>query len=224
MNINELIDRIKTLIEPILTESGKIVFSSVDTIKKGELYTLGLNPGGEADIPIYQTLEKLPSLIWNAYLDERWGNRKKIKYDVGKHPLQRNFAGLIKAIGYNTADIFSTNLIFVRTRKQQKPKKFHYYADLCWKVHQEFIRIIDPKYLIVFGNSKVSPFQYIKDKNELEVSDSIVSGHGKWKCFSCKGIIEGKERMLIGVPHLSRYYINYHHEVIKWIRFKVLKG
>lgn len=202
MDINELINRVKIHLQPILNESGSLVYSSVDTISKGDMYTLGLNPGGEVDIPIIKTLLELPLKKRNAYIDETWGNRKNPSYQPGQHPLQRNFTGLIRAIGYDPSVIFSTNLIFTRSRGQYGS----YYskrADICWKVHQEFISIIDPKYFIVFGNSKISPFQYIKGKYSLRITDSIESGHGNWKCFSCVGLIEGKERLLIGIPHLS---------------------
>ena len=221
MNIIEIINRIQVQLKPILNESGSVVFSSVETIKKGDIYTIGLNPGGEVDITINETLKDLPTKKRNAYLDERWGNRKNSNYEPGKHPLQHNFAGLLRALGYDPRDVFSSNLIFTRSRRQYGA----YYperADVCWKAHQEFIKIIDPKYFIVFGNSRISPFHYIKNKYSLKISDSTESGHGKWKCFACTGEIEGKERILIGVPHLSRYYIANHEQVIDWITSKLI--
>ena len=220
MDINNLTNRLKSHLEQILDESGSVVFSSVKTISKGDIYTLGLNPGGEFYIPIRKTLSELPLKKSNAYLDESWGNRRNPSYKIGQHPLQRNFIGLIKVIGYDPALIFSTNLIFSRSRGQHGAN-YSIKADLCWNAHQEFIKIIDPKYFIVFGNSKISPFQYMRNKYSLKINDSIDSGHGKWKCYSCKGIIEGKERLLIGLPHLSRYYIVYHKDVINWIKSKL---
>jgi hypothetical protein len=221
MNIYEIINRIQIHLEPILNESGSVVFSSVDTINKGDIYTLGLNPGGKVDITINDTLNELPKKKRNAYIDESWGNGKNSDYIPGKHPLQHNYTGLIHALGYDPKDVFSTNLIFTRSQGQYGA----YYperANICWKAHQEFIKIIDPKYFIVFGNSRISPFQYIKNKYSLEISDSFESGHGIWKCFSCFGEIEGKKRVLIGVPHLSRYYIVNHENVIQWIISKLI--
>lgn len=219
MDINGLISNIKQHLEPILDESGSIVFSSMNTIKKGDLYTLGLNPGGEADIPIRRILAELPYKKNNSYIDEAWANRKNPAYAIGQHPLQSNFASLIRAIGYDPSDIFSSNLIFTRSRGQYG-SQYSTRADICWKAHEEFIKIIDPKYFIVFGNSSISPFRYIKDRYLLDVNDSIDSGHGKWKCYSCNGIIAEKERVLIGIPHLSRYYIGNHPDVIQWINSK----
>jgi hypothetical protein len=216
MNISTLTNKIRTQLGSILTENGSIVFSSVKTISKGDLYTLGLNPGGEADIPLERIISELPAKMKNSYTQEEWENKKK-KYCMGEHPLQKNFIGLIKAIGYDPSNVFSSNLIFSRSRNQYGAN-FRKNADICWPVHKEFLKLVDPKFLIVFGNSDISPFQYILDNYQLKKMDIIPSGHGKWKCYWYKGIIEGKERHLIGMPHLSRYYITYHREVISWVK------
>ena len=60
MTTQKLIDKITKQIDQILNESGLIVFSSVDTLVKGDIYTLGLNPGGEAKIPIIKTILEFP--------------------------------------------------------------------------------------------------------------------------------------------------------------------
>jgi len=219
-NIPKLIDKITIHLKSLIDESGSIVFSSVNTITKGDLYTLGLNPGGETFIPITRILAELPLKKRNAYIDEIWNNRKSKNYEKGQHPLQRNYTGLIRSIGYDPSMVFSSNLIFTRSRGQDG-SQYPVRADICWKVHQEFIKIVNPKYFIVFGNSEVSPFQYIKDRYDLQISDSIDSGHGDWKCYASFGEIEGKERIVIGVPHLSRYWIIYHNDVISWIRLKI---
>lgn len=220
MEANQIINSIKTLIEPILHESGKVIYSSVDTISKGDLYILGLNPGGDVPITIIEDLERLTQRSINAYMDETWGNRRNPSYRKGKHPLQKNVTLLIQNLGYNPRQVFCSNLIFVRSRKAEE-SIYRSQADLCWAVHKELIKIVDPKCLIVFGNSKLSPFQYINGKYPPRIGDRINSGHGTWHCYSCTGEIEGKERVLIGLPHLSRYYVNRHNDVLRWIVSKI---
>jgi len=220
MDIHQFINHIKLIIGPILQESGKVVYSSVDTIRPGDIYVLGLNPGGEIFVPIIEDLKQLPDRYTNAYLDEAWGNRLNPNYAKGNHPLQKNVTDLIQNIGYDPREVFCSNLIFTRSR-QAKDSLYKSRAHICWEVHKEFIRIIDPKCFIVFGNSKLSPFQYINDRYSLRETGSINSGHGNWQCFSCSGIIEGKERVLIGLPHLSRYYVNRHEDVLQWIISKL---
>jgi len=220
MDLINLKTSLQKILFPILEESGNIVFSGSESIRKGRLFTLGLNPGGEVNIPIRKVLSELLFKNRNAYLDESWGNRKNQHYKMGQHPLQKNYIGFIKALGFDPRSVFSSNLIFTRSRNQEGAN-YPSHADICWPAHKEFIRIVDPDHILVFGNSKISPYQYIKNKYSLEQNDWKDSGHGSWSCYFCSGEIEGRKRSLIGVPHLSRYYITYHEDVIDWIKSKI---
>lgn len=207
-------------LEVILDEPGSILYSSFSTIKKGDIYTMGLNPGGDGGDLLSDSIDKLPFQTSNAYLDETWSRGINGTYPKGQHPLQKNLVGLLSYLGYDARDVFSTNLIFTKSRGEDGayyPERAH----ICWKVHQEFINIVDPRCFIVFGNSEISPFSYMKAKYNLEISESINSGHGNWSCHSCVGLIEGKKRVLIGVPHLSRYCIVNHKDVMDWIKSKI---
>lgn len=220
MEIEALITKIEEHLSPLLDESGSILYSSVDTIKKGDLYVLGLNPGGddtEINIPLQNTIADLRNKKTNSYLDEDWSNGRK--YAIGQHPLQVNVTGLISSLGYDPGDVFCSNLIFTRS-KSQKDCKYSERAKTCWKVHEEFLKIVDPKCLIVFGISIISPFEYLKKICPLIEVDNYESGHPSWKCYCYKGQIAGKNRLLIGVPHLSRYYIIKRKDVIDWIKSK----
>jgi hypothetical protein len=133
MDIADLIARIQQHLGLLLDKSDKIVFSYVDTIRKGDLYTLDLNSRGEKFIPIRKTLAELPTKRHNSYTDEIWG--KNPKYPKDHRPLQRNFSGLLREIGYDPSSIFSSNPIFTRSKKQHG-SQYATNADICWKVHQ----------------------------------------------------------------------------------------
>jgi len=223
MPLQQLIQEIKEPIPDILDKSGSIVYSSKYSICKGDLYIMGLNPGGEPggedDKTIRETLDDLPSKTKNSYRDELWGNYKSSA--VGVHPLQKNYVYLMNHLNNGGKEVFSSNLIFTRSR-DASGANYDESAKKCWPVHEIFIKIIDPKCFIVFGNSSISPYSFIKNQYHLQDIGEVDSGHGNWKCKSCKGMINGKERLLIGIPHLSRYHINYKKEdVIKWIRDKI---
>jgi len=119
-------------------------------------------------------------------------------------------------LGYRTESVFGTNLIFSRSRNQ-KGAKYEERANICWNVHKEFIKIVDPKFMIVFGYSKISPYHFIKNNYKCNKEKQIESGHGNWKCFSCNVNLAGKERLIIALPHLSRYHITNHESVVNWI-------
>jgi hypothetical protein len=97
--------------------------------------------------------------------------------------------------------------------------RFKEYADICWGIHQLILEIVDPNKIVVFGNSGISPYTYIRNRYNLKETETFPSGHGNWVCLKAQGTIEGRNRILIGVPHLSRYAILNHPNVILWIRY-----
>jgi len=209
------IKEIKESLSRIINESGTIVYSSVNSICKGDLYIMGLNPGGGTGDTVGQTLDHLPEKSTNSYRDERWN-----PFEIGKHPLQKNYAFLMQHLNTGGEEVFSTNLIFTRSRSADGAN-YPISAEKCWHAHKLFIKIVDPMCFLVFGNSSISPYDFIKNKYQLKECGDTDSGHGNWKIKSSRGIIEGKERLLIGLPHLSRYHICYQPEAMKWITDKI---
>ena len=59
----------------ILEKQGELIYSSHETLKKGDIYLLGLNPGGEGFTTINKHLEGLLDKTTNSYLDESWKTR-----------------------------------------------------------------------------------------------------------------------------------------------------
>ena len=61
-------------LEDHLESSGTFLYSSHETIRPGEVYFLGLNPGGCGGPSLRERLDKILSQEENAYLDEAWEN------------------------------------------------------------------------------------------------------------------------------------------------------
>ncbi|HRN71228.1 MAG TPA: hypothetical protein PLS49_08680 [Candidatus Woesebacteria bacterium] len=225
---SSFIENSRKLLSPILNESGGILYSSGDTLKKGLIYILGLNPGGADGPTIEDSLNVIFSSKENAYLDEDWSTDKH-KYKIGCHPLQKRIKYLSDYLGYNLRNICCSNLIFVRSLDQQGCN-FDYNANLCWEVHKLIIDVICPKILLVFGNSKISPYFFVKTQHEKYFDNNISedvkqSGHGNWSCRSFITNLFGNETLILGLPHLSRYriidYKNDRKIVLHWIKKKV---
>ncbi len=56
---------------------GTLLYSSIDTMRKGDIYILGLNPGGNSEDnkdTLDESIEALPNKTTNDYF-ENWGNR-----------------------------------------------------------------------------------------------------------------------------------------------------
>jgi hypothetical protein len=211
-NVAAVVQKAEKSLGTILDESGTILYSSSATLKPGKYYFLGLNPGGtDADTnTIRKSLGNLGALMDCAYLDEDWGSDSR-SYSKGCHPLQKNFKGLFEALGENPRAVCATNLIFSRSIGEKGAGGTER-AKLCWPVHEAILEIVRPAAIITFGRQ---PFNFIIDKLSGTASEDSLAGHGKWTWRY--SILKTGEK-LIGLPHLSRYALTSHPDVLHQIR------
>ena len=210
---------VQTLGEKV-KEQGATLYSSFDTLKKGKLYILGLNPGGSSGLTIEDSLERIKDPDYNEYTME-WD-----KYKAGDHPLQRNIKAITHQFNLDVRDVIASNLIFTRSIDQNgagytNRKDF-------WPVHARILQIVQPQIIVAFGNGAISPYQHLRDiSKNVSATDSIESGHGKFTCVSFRGEIENQLFTVIGLPHLSRYHLYTDNpikkQVLSWIKDKVEK-
>ena len=137
-------------LEGQLDQSGAFLYSSHDTIRPGEVYLLGLNPGGQGGPSLKERLDTLLSREENAYLDEAWDNGGG-SYKPGEAPLQQRVNWLLSQLGSDTRDVLSTNLIFMQSRDASGVSIEH--AKLCWPVHEALLSIVRPSIILTIGNS-----------------------------------------------------------------------
>ena len=216
---------------------GEVLYSSVETIKKGDIYLMGTNPGGGDIITIKEDLElfykfnedpyqtRKQKTTYNGYFDDKWENGNNNRNETGVNILQVKMKNLFERINYNLRDVCATNLIFFTTRDVKKIKselgmKFQEAADKCWPVHEELLKQISPKIVLSFGNGENdSPYSYLKRKYNISMQDieKIYLGYGKYyfKIFKFENIT------YIFMPHLSIFHIK-NDEIYEYIK-KVLK-
>lgn len=227
MNISKLINESELLLgRENLNRGGGILYSASHTLARGDLYILGFNPGGEdgTSPSISQHLATLPSKTENSYIDETWGDRGDDK--KGQAPLQVRIRKLVECIGADLKNVCASNLIFMQSRKATGIK-YPEDADACWPVHEKILDIVQPKLIIAFGNSSVSPYRYLFHKLKVVGHEDILdSGHGSWKCRGFEALVDGREVYIAGFPHLSRYSpLNKSGEVkehlVAWLKGKV---
>ena len=146
----------------------------------------------------------------NAYLDEDWSSTSR-KYGRGGHPLQQNYQYLFGQLRQELDSVCASNLIFRRSISEKGAGGMEL-AELCWPVHEAVLEIVRPCAIITFGRQ---PFDFIKNKRQGDDHEAQRCGHGKWTWR--RSILKTGEK-LIGLPHLSRYALRNHPDVVNSIR------
>lgn len=196
----------------IAHRSGRVLYSATDTLRPGAIYVLGLNPGGRPDRPlgtVGEAIESLTTQSGNAYLDESWKGCAP-----GAAPIQRRVRWLLEALGQNPRAVCASNLIFLRSR-DASGCEYPQAADLCRPVHAAILSIVQPRLILAFGHSRISPFAYLKHICQPPSIESVAAGHGTWQCL---GFTAREGIRVVGLPHLSRYAVDRYPHVAAWVR------
>jgi hypothetical protein len=210
-DLSDFIARTRKQLTPILNRSGSILYSAQSTLRPGKLYLLGLNPGGDPTRhhTIGEDLDKLPLRNVNAYVHESWERQRQ----AGGAPLQQRVRWLMGRLGQNVENVCASNLIFARSRDASR-SDYPQLAHLCWPVHLAMLEIVRPRLIIAYGNSKVSPYAYLRSQLSSSPEEVFNSGHGTWKCR----VFRSASHWIVGLPHLSRYAIHHHPDVADRLR------
>jgi hypothetical protein len=215
-NVATVVQEAYKSLSAILDESGTILYSSCETLKPGKYYFLGLNPGGpeEGTKTIRQSLDELGTSRVNAYLDQSWCSDPDCK---GCRPLQKSFKFLFDGLEIDPRAVCASNLIFKRSA-DERGAGYPELAKPCWIVHEAILRVVQPHAIITFGDET---FRFVAKQLGGGSVQYFDSGHGNWACQSLtkKGV-----PTLIGLPHLSRYALYMHREVVEKIRSILEEG
>ena len=110
---NKMIEKIKKLLEStnLQDQPGSIIYSADSTLKKGDFYFLGTNPGpNRLDYPDKILNQVKLSKEKNEYTDGNWGNSEH----------QETIKAMFRDLDINLKDTFSTNTSFIRSPGEQK--------------------------------------------------------------------------------------------------------
>jgi len=203
MTKNELPALAKRVMKHFLNDFGELIYSSHETLCEGDIYLLGLNPGGSGHTTIHDHIDQMLTRTENSYIVDDWANNANGK---GKSPLQNRVIGLIHSLGYDMKNVCASNLIF-KTTPSSNELCFGL-AGLCWQFHEELIELIKPKLILTFGNSKESPYAFIKEiffRENASEEQVIAAGHGDWSCKGFHTFMNGRKTFVAGLPHMSYY-------------------
>ena len=201
-------------------KSGSILYSGNETLRKGNFYFLGANPGGHSD----QNSNKFPDTIanqllrkntypsFNEYYDAKWEKNGSKTSLPGQSLLQRRIKFLFTKLELDLKNILSTNLVFLRSPTLNKFQlNFNQEAERCWEIHKILLEKVMPKFIIVYGSDAT---RFICKKMDIHTEDyfKVISANEdkKFSHFNGKLKLDSFELdiNLLSVPHLSRFKIN----------------
>ena len=143
------------LIPSELMDRSGAVFNSGRDAYAGDapLYLLGLNPGGDPDTHVQETVDFHTNKVlsrssnWCEHRDESWDGRK-----AGKSGMQPRILHVLSGLGLDPGRVPSSNVVFARTRGQaQIASDFNRLADLCWPLHAAVIKELKVRTVVCFG-------------------------------------------------------------------------
>ena len=182
---NASIDHLVSLIPKTLVhESGKVFYSGrIAFSGKAPLYILGLNPGGNPEEQALETVENHTRQVltefpdnWSAYRDEIWKGASPGSYGMAPRILH-----LLQELGLDPGVVPSSNLIFVRSRREKQIKKrLTTLADLCWPFHAQVLTALSPRVILCLGSAAG---KYVRKKlgaNRL-IAEFVEQNKRRWK-------------------------------------------
>jgi hypothetical protein len=150
--------------ECFTTHVGQVLYSGIDTIRKGTAYFLGLNPAADGTGKILCE-SPLGLTNWSAYTQQCWycGDPRS-REDHQKRPHQRRVRKLMAELRLTPENTFAANMIFRESRDAAGLDRKT--CDPCWRVHQHLLAIIRPDYIVCLGNGSLSPFSLLRFRDK----------------------------------------------------------
>ncbi|MBV1798414.1 hypothetical protein [Siccirubricoccus sp. G192] len=185
--------------------SGKLLYSGTNTLRRGPLYVLGFNPGGDSDVETTTCIEHLASLPgrWSEYTCASW--RPAGRWcGPGEAKMQKGVRAILGSVGLDPRDVCASNLIFARSRdKNALGREKEDLKKACWKIHEFMLRLIQPRGILAIDNET---FDDLRSRFACSPNvESFDAGWGGWVCRATALRIDGRDVRLVGTPNLSRY-------------------
>lgn len=133
---------------------GRLLFSGMDTIRPGDLYIMGMNPGG-AFTPNPPLGETIGFTLVEAR--DKWSYLEDSPETLAAEVLQERVKGVLQGLGRAPNTTLITNAVFVRAGDKDAFKAdsldfWKLWWNPCWPIHQVLLGVVRPKLVVCFGN------------------------------------------------------------------------
>ena len=184
----------------LLQRSGGVLNSAEASLRKGPIYFMGLNPGGEsADEEAGNSLTIAESLALSRLgcngFDQDWSTDRKT-YAPGRSLMQQRFKYVCGRLGLIYSEVCATNFVFTRSRDIKSHQSFGDDLIASLKVHDILLNVVKPEFLWIQGNPGT-----VGLKAELEWRKEG-SGYSNWAIGRGTAELCGKRYQVCHTPHL----------------------
>jgi hypothetical protein len=209
-----LIAEAERALGPLAERDGRVLYSSINTLRPGKLYLLGLNPGDGLDRyhHIGGSLRDMPNHASNTYLDDDWGR------GIGGHHTQQRVCFVLRALAHDPREVFATNLVFARSKSWTNEQAA--LVPICLRVHRMFLSIIQPRIVLTFGREAFQALLRASDQKSVPTSfdTGVPNGRANFSCYSNEVVLFGQKLRVICLPHLSKFKIDAQPKTLNWLR------
>jgi hypothetical protein len=164
--------------------SGRVFYSGRKAFEcAAPLYVLGVNPGGDPIDHVNETVSRHTRAVmdtfaedWSAYRDESWEGAAPGTYGMAPRVLH-----LFSRLGFNAGEVPCSNLIFVRSRRENDIKQeITTLAESCWPFHAFVIKQLQPRAVLCFGKTAGA---YVRRKlgADMLVNEFVEENDRKWR-------------------------------------------
>ncbi|MCK7460015.1 hypothetical protein [Idiomarina aminovorans] len=207
-------------------KNGGIFYSKSDAFKKGDIYLLGYNPGGDSGQPIIEELDRCFEREQSFYKDvwqHRAGtsnNGSLVNRDVEKQTrYQRGVISFIDLLGFKLEQVCASNLIFFQSHSA-KTVNHRQAADLCWPIHEVALSVVRPRLIVAIGNGNSgSAYSEVlrRKRHNLtwQLTPTWKSNYSNWRLKAFKYQEEGQQVVVLGLPHLSFYSVHSNQQLLR---------
>ena len=206
--------------------SGGIFYSKPELLKRGDVYLMGYNPGGDSGPPISEELDNHFAKSVSDY-EQIWQHRSGTNDDgTLRHRdverstrYQRGLKEFTALLGYQPGQIFMTNLIFFQSH-DGKGVKYKQDSETCWPIHEKMLSIVKPKIIVAVGNDNAGS-AYTKllqqKRHKIDPSSKVVkeANHGKYRLKGFRFSEDNRDVMVLGLPHFSYYNVKPNQDLLK---------
>lgn len=200
------------------TLSGKVFYSSPESLFIGSYILMGYNPGGDPDQPEFKrstirlNIDTWSNIKGNDYWDESWSRRPG-----QPNPLQTRVRQLFDAFGIRPDEIFASNVFFRRSRDASTLTRNEDFNKACSEVWGDFLKVSPARSIICIGVS--TAWAFLKQMRATVTDRKLLrTSHPRANAQLITATIEGHQYRIAAVPHLSRFAVSQDLQLVEQIR------